>query len=36
MIRSLKGEDTRKLFETGICKRWAAIHEVASLKLNQI
>jgi len=36
MIRSFKDDDTRKLFETGSCKRWAAIREVASRKLDQI
>ena len=36
MIRSFKDDDTRKLFETGFCKRWAAIREVARRKLDQI
>jgi proteic killer suppression protein len=36
MIRSFKDGDTRKLFETGSCKRWAAIREVATRKLDQI
>ncbi len=36
MIRSFKDDDTRKLFETGFSKRWAAIREVASRKLDQI
>jgi proteic killer suppression protein len=36
MIRSFKNGDTRKLFETGFCKRWAAIREVAGRKLDQI
>jgi proteic killer suppression protein len=36
MIRSFKDDDTRKLYETGFCKRWAAIREAASRKLDQI
>jgi proteic killer suppression protein len=36
MIRSFKDDDTRKLFETGFCKRWAAIRAPASRKLDQI
>ena len=36
MIRSFKNDETRKLFETGFCKRWTAIREVAIRKLDQI
>jgi proteic killer suppression protein len=36
MIRSFKDDDTKKLFETGSCKRWATIREVANRKLDQI
>jgi proteic killer suppression protein len=36
MIRSFKDDDTKKLFETGFCRRWATIREVASRKLDQI
>ena len=36
MIRSFKDDDTKKLFETGFCKRWAAISAVARRKLDQI
>jgi proteic killer suppression protein len=36
MIQSFKDEEARKLFETGFCKRWASIREVASRKLDQL
>jgi len=36
MIQSFKDDETRKLFETGFCKRWASIREVASRMLDQI
>jgi proteic killer suppression protein len=36
MIQSFKDDETRKLFETGFCKRWASIREVASRKLDQL
>jgi len=36
MIRSFKDDDTKKLFETGSCKQWATIREVARRKLDQI
>jgi proteic killer suppression protein len=36
MIQSFKDGETRKLFETGTCKRWASIREVACRKLDQL
>jgi proteic killer suppression protein len=36
MIQSFKDDETRKLFETGLSKRWAAIRVVARRKLDQI
>jgi toxin HigB-1 len=36
MIQSFKDGETRKLFETGSCKRWASIRDVASRKLDQL
>ncbi len=36
MIQSFKDDDTRKLFETGLSKRWTAIRVVASRKLDQL
>jgi toxin HigB-1 len=36
MIQSFQDADTRKLFETGLNKRWASIQAVALRKLDQI
>ena len=36
MIQSFKDADTKKLYETGSNKRWAAIQTVARRKLDQI
>jgi toxin HigB-1 len=36
MIQSFKDGDTKKLYETGSNKRWAAIQTVARRKLDQI
>jgi proteic killer suppression protein len=36
MIQSFKDDETRKLFESGQSKRWAAIRVVARRKLDQI
>lgn len=36
MIRSFNDDDTKKLFETGLSKRWVAIRAVARRKLDQI
>jgi proteic killer suppression protein len=35
MIQSFKDDDTKKLFETGVSKRWANIQAVARRKLDQ-
>ena len=36
MIRSIKGDDTERLWRTGECRRFAAIARVALRKLDQI
>lgn len=36
MIQSFRDEETRKLFETGQSRRWAAIRTTARRKLDQI
>lgn len=36
MIQSFKDDDTKKLFESGVSKRWSGIQAVARRKLDQL
>jgi proteic killer suppression protein len=36
MIQSFKDSDTKKLFETGLSRRWANIQAISRRKLDQI
>lgn len=36
MIQSFRDSDTRELFETGTCRRWINVQQVAKRKLDQL